>query len=526
MSRVWRWVGGAGLALLLMVPLVATIVEEPLRAYSERQLNERVTGYQFRIGGLDLHLFRFAMDFRDITVVQTEYPDPPVAHIERWHASVDWTALLQLKLVSDQCIERPVVHITKRQAEQEYYDDVPLKEAGWQEAVLAVYPLKINEFSIDEGSLTYREREDQPPIAMTRIQFTATNIRNVRSGQDDFPSDVRMEATLFDTGHLSVNGRADFLRSPHIALRANTAMQDVELKALLPVSQARNVVITDGVLTLDGDMTYAPNQYELLVDSFLLRNLKLDIIKDKTQRIGKAKPASPITTSSSKTEATQNARPQWVLRLAEGTIEQAEIGFINRAVSPKYRLYVSDLRLGFDRWTNQRSDEMSKVVMKGRFMDEGVAEGDAAIRFAEERPDFSVRLKLVRTPLPAVNNFLRAHGGIDVAKGTFSVFTEMTVRNGRVDGYIKPLLKDVSVYDPEQDMDKGLWSKLLEQMMDVAADVLQNDRRNEVATKAAISGRIDNPKASTWEIIWKLVQNAFFEAILPGLEGQKPEKNL
>ena len=36
-----------------------------------------------------------------------------------------------------------------------------------------------------------------------------------------------------------------------------------------------------------------------------------------------------------------------------------------------------------------------------------------------------------------------------MAKGTFSVYSEITVHNGRIDGYVKPLFKDIQVYDPQ-----------------------------------------------------------------------------
>lgn len=49
--------------------------------------------------------------------------------------------------------------------------------------------------------------------------------------------------------------------------------------------------------------------------------------------------------------------------------------------------------------------------------------------------------------------------------------------------------------------------------------LLENDPRDEVATQSDLSGPVDNPKANTWEIIGKLVQNAFFNVILPGFEG-------
>jgi hypothetical protein len=41
-----------------------------------------------------------------------------------------------------------------------------------------------------------------------------------------------------------------------------------------------------------------------------------------------------------------------------------------------------------------------------------------------------------------------------------------------------------------------------------------------VATRVDISGPIDAPQSSTVEAIVKLVQNAFFKAILPGFERE------
>ena len=42
----------------------------------------------------------------------------------------------------------------------------------------------------------------------------------------------------------------------------------------------------------------------------------------------------------------------------------------------------------------------------------------------------------------------------------------------------------------------------------------------EVATKADVSGPLDSPQTSTWQVLVRLVQNAFIKAILPGFERE------
>jgi hypothetical protein len=55
---------------------------------------------------------------------------------------------------------------------------------------------------------------------------------------------------------------------------------------------------------------------------------------------------------------------------------------------------------------------------------------------------------------------------------------------------------------------------------------LKNRPRQEVATKVAITGDVESPQTSTWQMIVMLVQNAFFKAILPGLDRELTESNV
>ena len=54
--------------------------------------------------------------------------------------------------------------------------------------------------------------------------------------------------------------------------------------------------------------------------------------------------------------------------------------------------------------------------------------------------------------------------------------------------------------------------------MDGIANLLKNEASEKVATKADISGNLEDPDASTWQIIANLFRNAFFDVILPGFE--------
>ena len=116
-------------------------------------------------------------------------------------------------------------------------------------------------------------------------------------------------------------------------------------------------------------------------------------------------------------------------------------------------------------------------MLKGRLMGSGVAQVTGAFRPETKSPDFDLSVKILKTPAKSLNPVLRAYGGTDVAAGVFSVFSEMTVKQGQVKGYLKPLFKDVTAYDPEQDKDKGLLTKIFEKTINVASSVLKNATR-------------------------------------------------
>lgn len=119
-----------------------------------------------------------------------------------------------------------------------------------------------------------------------------------------------------------------------------------------------------------------------------------------------------------------------------------------------------------------------------------------------------------------MNDLLRAYGKLDVAGGAFSVYSEVTVDRGKITGYVKPLVKDVKVFDPQQDEKKPVLKRLYEKIAGGLSHLLENRPREGVATVVDISGSVEDPDTSLWQVIVRLVGNAFVEAILPGFDRE------
>ena len=133
-------------------------------------------------------------------------------------------------------------------------------------------------------------------------------------------------------------------------------------------------------------------------------------------------------------------------------------------------------------------------------------------------PDLDLNLAIEKTPLVALNPVWKAHAGFDAAGGTFSFYTQLLVRGGRIDGYVKPLFADPDIYDTEQDSDENVFQQLYEGVVGGVSEIFQDQPRDTVAARTDISGPVSNPSASTVEILLSVLRNAFIDAILPGLE--------
>jgi len=194
------WIGGSLLLILLFVIVVAYLLDEPLRRKIERDLNHRLKGYTVRIGRLDFHPVGLSLDLKESTIYQSAHPDPPIAHIPNLSASVHWKALLRGRFVADFELDNPAVRFDLTQFSQEARDETAIKDKGWQDAVQAIYPLKINRLVIRNADITYIDKGPFRPLRITKLNFLAENIRNVESEKGTYPSPVEMEAVVFDMG--------------------------------------------------------------------------------------------------------------------------------------------------------------------------------------------------------------------------------------------------------------------------------------------------------------------------------------
>ncbi len=518
-----RWVRVSAVLVAtvsLLAFVIARLIDEPLRRDIEARMNAQLEGYTVRIGELDFHPLGFSLDLERLIVVQDAHPKPPIFDIARLTASVQWRALIHRRLVADLRFEKPKLHFDQTQAAKEAKDAKPVEERGWQDAVQEIYPLKINDFRVVDGEITYIPGGKFRPLRMTRVNFQTGNIRNIHSRERTYPSDVHLDAVVFNTATLRVDGHADYLAEPYAGLKTHMALTQLPLSYLTAII-ADYASVRGGTLSAAGDIEYAPSIKALDLHEVTIKGVEADYVLT---------PANEAATEELETAAVRTAQdvsndPGIRIQARRIRLTQGNVGYVDKRGDPAYRVFLSDVDLTVQDFSNQRAKGIGTMDIAGKFLGSGPSVIHATFRPQTKSPDFDLSVQVENTDMRTMNDLLRANANIDVSAGSFSLYSDLTVRDNAVRGYVKPIFKDIDVYDRANDRTKSWGREIYEGIVGGVLELFENQRTGEFATKATVSGPLDNPETSNWQIIGRVFQNAFFKAIRPGLDKPKDEKS-
>jgi hypothetical protein len=517
---------GIGLAaLLVLLAVVGFVPNEPIRRSIENRMNASLDGYSVRIGKARLQPLGLSLTLTDLVIRQSAHPEPAILAVPRLHSSVHWKELLFLRVVADFSIDRPVAYINLPQLQSELTDDVPVERKGWQEAVEAIYPLKINLLTLRDGALTYVDDDPEHPLELTDIDARANNIRNIHSKKNTYPSPIEASATLAKTGRVELRGHADFLARPYAGVKGDFRLAAVPLDSFHQLAEHWNVLVSGGTFSAAGQLEFAPTVRNLLMPEITIDGVKIGYLRRAAGAPeGGLAPAAKKAAQDAKAEKAREpeaaAAVPWNLRLDRFRMSGSTLELVDRTRTPDYRISVTDAHAEVDGLSNIDGGGPARATAEGKFMGRGEIRADATFRPAKGRMDFDLKLEIGPTPMTALNDLFRAYGKFDVYSGTLQVFSELGVHDNYMRGYVKPIFQDIEIYDSSQEKGKSIFKKVYESVVDVASTILTNRKKDQVATNAPIEGPVGNAKAGFFEILGGLLENAFIRAILPGFDQQ------
>jgi hypothetical protein len=133
------------------------------------------------------------------------------------------------------------------------------------------------------------------------------------------------------------------------------------------------------------------------------------------------------------------------------------------------------------------------------------------INVLKKIPDLDIDLKFEEVSMPALNDFFLAYSSVDIESGSFSLFSEVTIDSGNINGYIKPIARNIKVVNWDRDKQNPL-NLIWQAIIGVLAEAFENQKQDQFATKVPIEGNVNSIDAALWPSVFNILKNAFVKA--------------
>ncbi len=201
-------------------------------------------------------------------------------------------------------------------------------------------------------------------------------------------------------------------------------------------------------------------------------------------------------------------------------IKGGRINYIDDFSEPKVDVYLRSMNFTLENIRNA-DDNSNSLPSPYRLtavsMGEGNLTATGKANLLKEIPDFDMDLKFEKADLTAFNDFFRAYVWFDFERGDFNLFSEIALVDSELEGYFKPLLNDVKVLDWKNE-EEGFFNKVYQGLVGGATELLENQRKDQTATRVEISGTLSENAIGVFPAIIELLKNAFIKPLQKNLE--------
>lgn len=210
------------------------------------------------------------------------------------------------------------------------------------------------------------------------------------------------------------------------------------------------------------------------------------------------------------------------VRIDRFVVLDGELRLRSITTDPEVDLFLEDFYLEASNLTNVRDDAEplpAHVEAAGRALGSGEVEVLLRLDPLASPPRFDLDAELRELPVQALNDFLRAYGGVDAERGTLWLSTELATAEGSVEGYVKTVIEGLEIFSTDEIDDAGdALEAVWEGFVSLAAEVLQNQPHDRLATKVPLRGELGDVSTDVPSLVASLLRNAFVAALRPAVD--------
>lgn len=216
------------------------------------------------------------------------------------------------------------------------------------------------------------------------------------------------------------------------------------------------------------------------------------------------------------------------LKVDRVEVREAAVLFTDKSKPDFPKIWLHDVDLTLENFATRAAlarGEPTTLALSGTLQDTGQLSVFLNADPLAKGLTFAGRMQLLGFELKELGKTMASESGVTVSKGTVDVFAEFDCRAGKLEGGVKPVLKDVEVAQGKP----GVGNALKAVVADQALDLLSDGARDAVGTVVPIRGDLSNPDVQLWPSVIGVLRNAFVVGVsesfahLPPPEAGKKE---
>jgi hypothetical protein len=246
-----------------------------------------------------------------------------------------------------------------------------------------------------------------------------------------------------------------------------------------------------------------------------------EVVLDQPEINFVAGPTEAETQTGKEGNWVQTLESLFPVKINRMEITQGTIHFQNFHSTPPVDIFLNGVTATATNLTNSRDLKEALpagILARGTTLGEGGVEIQLQLNPMATTPTFEVTAQLTNVNLVALNDFLKAYGKFDVARGTFALYTSFAAADGKYDGYAKVFFEDLDVFAWEKERKKNILQIFWQAIVGGVGAVFRNHPKDTLATKIPFSGTYDSSQVDVWTAVGTLLRNAFISALVPKLD--------
>lgn len=186
-------------------------------------------------------------------------------------------------------------------------------------------------------------------------------------------------------------------------------------------------------------------------------------------------------------------------------------------------VYLSQVDATVDDLTNIRNDTapmITTVKATALAMDSAKFEYQMKLDPFSYKPTFHMMTRLLNLDVTTLNDLTRAYGSFDFEQGWFDLVIELDAREGFLEGYTKPLFRELRIFGKKDIEQDNFLQAFWEALVGGTQHVLKNQGRDQFGTLIPFKGEVDAPKPAILDTVGNVLRNGFVRAYLPKLQAE------